>query len=318
MILLTGGTGFVGRHLAQQFVIDGRSVRVLSRRPGLIALPGVSWAAGDLNDPSSLAAALEGIHTVVHAAAKLAVRDRGAPELESINADGTAAIARAARAAGVRRFCQISSGGVYGDGATAVPHVESDEPRPGNAYERSKLAAERALISALAGSDVTWIVLRPQGLYAADRPATAAMFREVAARRVWIHGAPRVVVHPTYIDDLVSAVRLAIDCDTVERDVFNIGGSRALDLTELIALIGARMAHTPHQWRVPRFAGRSAAAIGRAWAALGTPPAALLRQGRAWINRAVSIDKARRVLGFEPVPLELGLDATAAQLRQAA
>jgi nucleoside-diphosphate-sugar epimerase len=319
VILLTGGTGFVGRHLLQQLMIDSRPVRVLSRTPGRVTLPDtISWVAGDLRDTASLQAALRGIDTVVHAAAMLpggALADR---DLESANAGGTDAIARAAREAGVARFVHISSAGVYGDGKTAAPHRESDAPSPGNAYERSKLAAERALAVALAGSGVSWTILRPQGLYGADRPATAALFREVATRRVWVHGSARVIVHPTYIADLVTAVALVIDRADLHGEVINVGGSRSLELRALIALIGARMDHTPYQVVLPHAAGRVAALLARGWTTFGTPPAVLTRQAREWINRAVSIEKARRLLDFEPLALESGLDQTVAQLRQAA
>ncbi|HEY8062891.1 MAG TPA: NAD(P)-dependent oxidoreductase [Gemmatimonadales bacterium] len=317
MILLTGGTGFVGRHLIHQFALDSRPVRVLSRTPGHVPVPaGVTWAAGDLRDVASLRVALHGVDTVVHAAAVLpgaALPDR---DLEAVNSGGTDALARAARDASVTRFIHISSAGVYGDGVTATPHRESDEPSPGNTYERSKLGAERALAAAFAGSSVAWTILRPQGLYGADRPATAAQFREVATRRIWIHASARVMVHPTYIADLVTAVVLVIDRADLHAEVINIGGSRPLELPELIELIGARMGHTPFQLVPPRAAGRVAAIVARGWTAFGTPPAALTRQAREWINRAVAIDKARRLLGFEPVGLEYGLDQTAMKLLQ--
>jgi nucleoside-diphosphate-sugar epimerase len=318
VILLTGGTGFVGRHLVQQLMLGSRPVRVLSRTPRRVSLPeGVSWAAGDLGDERSLRAALRGIDTVVHAAAVLpgsAITDQA---LESVNAAGTGAIARAACEAGVMRFVHVSSAGVYGDGITAAPHRETDPPSPGNAYERSKLAAERELVAALDRSDIAWTILRPQGLYGADRPATAAQFREVATRRVWIHGAARVVVHPTHITDLATALALVIDRPELHAEVINIGGSRSLDLRELIALIGARVGHTPVQLSLPRVAGRFAALVGRVWSAFGTPPAMLMRQGRGLVNRAVSTEKAHRLLDFVPLPLESGLDQTAAQLRMA-
>jgi nucleoside-diphosphate-sugar epimerase len=319
MILLTGGTGFVGRHLVQQLLLGFRPVRILSRTPGRVTLPdGVMWAAGDLADTESLHAALRGIDTVIHAAAVVPGGTVTERDLDFVNVNGTDAITRAARTAGVRRFIHVSSGGVYGDGFTPEPHRESDPPAPGNAYERSKLAAERALLAVLDGSNVAWTILRPQGLYAADRPATARQFREIATRRVWIHGAARVVVHPTHVTDLATVVGLVLERPDLRGEVINIGGSRALELRELIAMIGQRMHHTPHQVALPRMAGRFAGWLARGWSTFGTPPPALIRQSREWVNRAVSIDKARRLLDFTPVPLESGLDETAAQLRKAA
>jgi nucleoside-diphosphate-sugar epimerase len=317
VILVTGGTGFVGRHLVGQLVTDNRRVRVLSRTPGRVALPeGVSWARGELTDPASLRAALREVETVVHAGAALDEGPAAHAALERVNAAGTEAMARAAREAGVRRFVHISSAGVYGDGCTARPHQESDTPCPVTPYERSKLAAEAALAAALDGSSVRWTILRPQGLYGPDRPATAAFFRSVARRALWFHGPARVVVHPTYIEDLTAAVRRVLELDGPDGEIINIAGARSLEFPELISLIGARVGHVPTHITAPRWTRLPADLASRAWSALGQPPALLARSSRAWINRAVSIDKARRLLGFAPLALEHGLDRSAAELRR--
>ena len=316
MILLTGGTGFVGRHLARQFIADARRVRILSRAPGKAELPGtVSWAQGDITDPPSLREALVDVSTVIHAAAVLP--DAGTPDgvLARINADGTETLARIARGMAVRRFVHISSAGVYGDGFTASPHREDDTPAPATAYERSKLSAEQALGKALDGSRVSWTVLRPTGLYGSDRPATAAFFCRVARKKLWLHGPAHVLVHPTHITDLTAAVRLVLDRNDLHHEVINIGGARWLEYPELISLTGACIGHVPYQLCAPRWTEPIAAVAARAWGAIGNPPAVLARLSRRWVNRSVSIEKARRLLGFEPLALESGLDQTAAELR---
>ena len=316
MILLTGGTGFVGRHLARQFIADARRVRILSRAPGRVALPdGVSWAQGDLADAESLRGALLDVRTVVHAAAVLPGERTPDASLERINAHGTETLARIARGMAVRRFVHISSAGVYGDGFTASPHREDDTPAPATPYERSKLLAEQALDKALEGSRVSWTVLRPTGLYGSDRPATAAFFCKVAQKRLWLHGAAHVVVHPTHITDLTAAVRLVLDRNDLHREVINIGGARWLEYPELISLTGASIGHVPYQLCAPRWTEHITAVAARAWGAIGNPPAVLARLSRRWVNRSVSIEKARRLLGFEPLALESGLDQTAAELR---
>lgn len=317
MILLTGGTGFAGRHLVQQFVADGRVVRILSRSPAPASPAGaVSYAQGDLTDPQSLRSALAGVRTVVHAAAVVSSERASEALLDRVNAGGTGSLARMAREMGVRRFIHIGSAGVYGDGATATPHRETDAPGAGNAYERSKLSAERALASALEGSPVEWTILRATGLYGPERPATVATFREVVRKRIWIHGPARVLVHPTHIADLVQAVGLVVDRDGLHGEVINIGGARYVEHRELIALIGTSVGHTPLQLQAPGWTSGAARLASQAWGVFANPPARLARLSRACINRAVSIEKARRLLGFEPVALEWGLERTAAQLRE--
>ena len=319
MILLTGGTGFVGHHLARQFVTDDRRVRVLSRTPGRIVLPdGVSWALGNLTDLASLRSALRDVETVVHAGAVL--HDGLTPDtsLERVNTGGTETLARVARDMGVRQFVHISSAGVYGDGCTPSPHRESDIPVPGTPYERSKLSAEQTLITTLEGSQVNWTILRPQGLYGPDRPATAAFFRMVARKRLWLHGPAHVVVHPTHITDLTAAVRLVLDRNDLQHQVINIGGARWLEYSELISITGAFVGHLPYQLRAPRWTTQLAAVASRVWRVAGTPSAFVEKLSRTSINRAVSIEKAHRLLGFEPLALESGIDQTATELRRRA
>lgn len=317
MILLTGGTGFVGRHLVQQFIADGHHVRVLSRTPGRIALPAsASWVLGDLTDPDSLPAALCDVDIVVHAGGVLHEGSRSEASLERVNVGGTKAIARVARDSGVRKFVHISSAGVYGDGCTAAPHCESDTPAPVNPYERSKLSAEHALIATLEGSNVNWTILRPQGLYGPDRAATVDFFRAVATKRLWLHGPSRVVVHPTHIGDLTAAVQLVLDRNDLQHEIINIGGARWLEYCELVSLTGTSVGHVPFQICAPRWTRQIAAFTARAVRSVGRRHAPIERLSRAWINRAVSIEKARRLLGFEPLALESGLNQTATELRR--
>ncbi len=317
MILVTGGSGFVGRRLVSQLASSGHRVRVVSRRPGAVSFaPEVEVVGGDLEDAASLARAAAGAETVVHLAARVPGSTVPESMLERVNAAGTSALAGAARDARVRRFVHVGSAGVYGDGATLAPHRETDPPHPGNGYERSKLAAEAALRGELDGSEVRWTILRPAGVYGPGRPATASLFRQVARRRLWLHGPSVVIVHPTYVDDVVAAIRLVLGRDDVAGQIFNVGGERALDYMELVALIGARLGRSPMQLRAPAWSGRAAAAAAGLWRMLGAgAPARLERLGRPIVNRGLDISKARQVLAFEPVPLARGLDATAASLR---
>lgn len=286
MILLTGGTGFAGRHLALQLAAAGRPVRILSRAPDAARLPPhVAFAKGDLGDPASLRSALEGVDTVVHAAA--AVGDAPAADLQRLNVDGTAALARAARAGGVRRFVHLSSAGVYGDGPGSAPHREGGPTRAATPYERSKLAAEGALLEALGDSPVAWTILRPTGLYGPDRPATAAQFRDIARRRLWLHGTRRVVLHPTHVSDLVCVVARLLEGTAAHGEILNVGGERALEYQELIDLVAAR--------------------LGRMLLQLSAP--ALSR-----VSRAVDTSRVRALLGCPTKPLVAGVDETLAAL----
>ena len=203
----------------------------------------------------------------------------------------------------------MSSGGVYGDGETATPHRETDPPRPGNAYERSKLESEHAVIGALAGSNVSWVILRPAGIYGVDRPATQAFVNDVRTRRVWIHATPHVIVHPTHVSDVVQACVRATDDRSITEQIFNVGGERPLAFQELVALTAAALHVRAPQLVIPTWVGRPTAVVLESLlrAIKRAAPASLGRMRRGYVNRSLDIGRARQALGFAPMALDAGL-----------
>lgn len=144
-VLVTGGTGFLGRKLVLRLHATGRSVRVLARRPdaGLAAL-GVPVLATSLNDAAGLAAACKGVETVFHVAARVGVWGP-AEEFHRINVEGTRALLAVCRAQEVARLVHTSSPSVVYNGRDLAGADESLPlttacPSP---YPMTKAAAER-------------------------------------------------------------------------------------------------------------------------------------------------------------------------------
>ncbi|MEU2950753.1 NAD(P)-dependent oxidoreductase [Streptomyces sp. SID1034] len=159
LTLVTGATGQVGRRFVPRLLQNaapGDEVRVLVRdsaRGERFAELGAQVVIGDLRDTDVLGKAADGVDAVVNVAAAF----RGVPDEEAraVNRDAAIELGRAAVASGVRRFVQVSTGLVYGEGRGRAL-VESDETVPGGhlwgAYPESKGEAERAL-GALDGLD---------------------------------------------------------------------------------------------------------------------------------------------------------------------
>jgi UDP-glucose 4-epimerase len=162
LIALTGATGFVGRFLVRDLTRRGYRVRALLRRPADLPPETQSAVVGDLAAPRHMAEALREVDAVIHSAG-LAHAMSGVPEddYRSANTEATAAMARAAERAGIRRFVFLSS--IRAQSGPAAPGVltEADEPRPTDAYGRSKLEAERGL----AEGGLDWVALRPVLVY---------------------------------------------------------------------------------------------------------------------------------------------------------
>lgn len=283
IVLLTGAGGFVGRRMVPELLAAGYRVRAFGRRPlpERLRAPGLEELRGDLTDSRSLSGAVAGSTAVVHLAALLGDA-AGEAALHAVNVEGTRALARAARAAGVRAFLHLSSAGVYGDGEGEVPRAESTPLRPATPYERSKAQGEIALREELSASAVAWVMLRPGGIYGADRAASRDFVRTVQRRRIWLHGSARVLLHPTHVDDVASALHLALArAPEVGGTAFNIAGERAVTFPEWVDAIAARLGRRAAHIRLPR---------------------------KHTINRALDTSLARQRLAWEPIPMARGLD----------
>jgi nucleoside-diphosphate-sugar epimerase len=169
-VLVTGAAGFAGRVLVGEARRRGLDVRAAVRAPIAGWPAGVASAVvGDLAS-ADLSAALQGVDTVVHLAARVHVMKDGSADpladFRRVNVDATVRLARAAIRAGVRRFVFASSVKVLGDETpTGRAFDDSALPRPGDPYGRSKLEAELALAEVAAGGAIEVTVLRPVVMY---------------------------------------------------------------------------------------------------------------------------------------------------------
>jgi nucleoside-diphosphate-sugar epimerase len=157
LIALTGATGFIGQYLLRELPKRGYRLRVLLRRPSDVPLDCASAVVGDLARPQNMAAALADVDAVIHSAG-LAHAMSGRPEddYRVFNTEATIGLARAARRAGVRRFVFLSSIRAQCGPTSEQALTETMEPRPTEAYGRSKLAAEQGL----ADVGLDWAALR--------------------------------------------------------------------------------------------------------------------------------------------------------------
>lgn len=225
-ILVTGVTGKVGSRLARRLVERGHEVRGLVRDPSR-AESGFELCKGDLLDAPSLAKAAHGVDAVVHCAAFF--RGATAEEAHAVNDVGTRHLAEAARAAAVRRFVFASTGLVYGSNGNR-PAREDDPCHPVDGYPRSKLAAERYLLS-LEGLDVR--VLRLPFVYGdGDRHIEEV----VPLMRAFPPEQRMAIAH--HVDVAQAFVRV-LDAAAPAHRIYNVVDDEAPTIAEMFASVGA-------------------------------------------------------------------------------
>ena len=208
LVALTGGTGFVGSHVAEALVTAGWSVRALVRRPtsaGWLRGPGIETVTGDVRDPGTLGPLLRGASAVVHVAGKTGARSL--EDYRAANAGGTEKLVHATReGAPGAHFVLVSSLAAAGPSGAGAPVRPSDPPHPVSSYGVSKREGEEAVER----SGLPFTILRPSAVYGPRETAIRDLF--VAASRgfapVLAGGTPKIQLVYA-LDVAAAAVRAA-------------------------------------------------------------------------------------------------------------
>ena len=230
-LLVTGVTGFVGARLLPRLVEAGVDCRALVR--GGKEIPaGVMAVEGDLQDPASLARAVEGVSAIVHLAAVFRTPDDDL--IWRSNLDGTRHLIAATKAhAPDARFIMASTSNVY-NSDTPHPGREGDTVAPQQAYPASKLAAE----GELRASGLNWSILRFGFVHGDGDGHLEALPRYFASGIAKFHPAARMsVVHHR---DIATAVNLALT-GALDGHVVNVSDDAPTTFLELFELVGERL-----------------------------------------------------------------------------
>ena len=315
MILVTGGTGFIGSHLVERLVAQGRALRCLVRRAATAGnLPrSIELAHGDLESGAGLAEALRGVDTVIHLAG--VTKARTAADYQRGNAVATANLLRAAsHLDGIGRFVHVSSLAAAGPSTAGRPLTEADEPRPVSHYGRSKLAGEEAVRqSPLAERTV---IVRPPVVYGPRDQDVYQVIRTVA--RGWmaqIGAAPRRFSH-VYVGDLVDGLIAVADRANAGAggQVFYLANSAPVSWDEFGNVAARLMGRKVRTLAIPENAAYVLGLCAECWTHLSGKPGILSRDKvleaccAGWV---CDPGRARRELGFcASTSLEEGLRRT--------
>jgi len=248
-VLVTGASGFIGRPLTAALAQAGYNVRAAVRdRRGRQFPSGVEIAIlPDLARPVDWAPLVAGMDAGVHLAG-IAHVGPDVPEAiyDRVNHLATAELARAAAAAGVRRFVLMSSTRAQVGAASPEPLTENAAPLPTDAYGRSKLAAEAAVRTA----GMPWTILRPALVYGPGAKGNFASLMRVATLPVPLpFGAFSNRRSFLALDNLIAAVRFALEDPRAANETFLVADRQAISLGQLVSLLRAAAGRSP--WLLP-------------------------------------------------------------------
>jgi dihydroflavonol-4-reductase len=313
-VLVTGATGKVGYAIANALLERGDQVRALVRdqnRAASILPAGIEPIRGDVTDAGSLAAAVEGCELVFNS---MGMPEQWVPDeaiFDRVNAIGSGEVARAAKAAGVRRFLHTSTHDVFhadtGEGFDET--MLADYPK-GTAYERSKQHAEELVLAERDGMEV--VILNPSGVYGPTPSPTPSfenqVFEPVVRKR--LPAVPPGGTGYAYVDGVAAGHLLAADKgNDGERYILADGYASFRELAETAKRVAGR-GRIPPTMPVP--IAKAVAGIGAGISRVIRRPPLLPRGQLEYILWQAHPDssKAQRELGWTTTPLEEGVRKT--------
>lgn len=294
MILVAGGTGFLGRAIVSALRRDGHPVRVLSR--GTKSNPfvrdrGVEVVEGDVREAATLDAAMTGCDAVV-----IAVQFPGHPvevpkkglTYDEFDRKGTENLVAAAKKAGVQRLVYVSGAGA------------------GQARTEEWFVAKDRAEAAVRDSGITYTILRPSWVYGPrDKSLNRfAMFARMLPF-VPLPGPGTAKVQPVHVDDLGTAVALSLKLPAADNQVIEIGGPQLLSFRQIVRVMLGVMG--VHRFLLPSptpFVKLGAALLYR------LPGRPLSPRAVDFVNQEAPVDNRalHDLLGFHPRPLADGIE----------
>ncbi|MDQ0739335.1 NAD-dependent epimerase/dehydratase family protein [Pseudomonas sp. W4I3] len=247
-ILLTGGTGFVGRPLLESLVTAGYPFVNVTRRDSALVLPGVQTCViPTLSGDNNWSASLQGVEVVIHSAGRAHIMNETHSNplqaFREVNVDATLNLARQAAEAGVKRFIFLSSIKVNGEETDKNRAFKpSDAPAPLDDYGVSKLEAEQALMALAKQTEMNVVIIRPVLVYGPDVKANFEKmlatvdkglplpFRTINNRRSLV-----------FIDNLIDLIHVCIHHPKASNRIFLVSDGEDLSIGQILEKLALAM-----------------------------------------------------------------------------
>lgn len=258
IIAVTGGTGFIGRHLIACHLARGDEVRYLTRKTDIPIISGAHAIIGDINDILVLSALVKGVDVLYHCAAEL----HNTEKMIITNVEGTQTLLDVARGE-IKRWVQLSSTGVYG----SKPENDVNENtniKPENDYECSKATADQLVFQAVSKGYFEGVILRPSNVYGVDM-SNQSLFQLIKmVKRGWFFfiGKKGAIANYIHIDNVIEALLLCATKPLAAGDCVDYIVSDDRTLEDFIAIIASELMVSYSSMRFPELIVRAIAIMG--------------------------------------------------------
>jgi dihydroflavonol-4-reductase len=307
--LLTGGGGFIGRHLVAHLREAGSDVRAIARSERSAAAlrdAGCEVVVGDVLDMAAMTDAMRGCDVAYHLAGdyRVGIRREDRPAMEAANVTATERVIEAALAAGVARIVHVSTINAFGDTGYRVVDETYERPRPYryvSFYDETKHRAHVAAHDRIAaGAPV--LVAMPGGVYGpGDHSSLGGVLKDAAEGRLRALTFGDAGLNMAHVEDIAAGLALVGEGGRVGQ-AYVLGGE-ITTLAELVRRVSAIAGQRPPSISTPTWMLRAAAPLVRR---IG-PDLGELVTASAGVTYWASDAKARRELGYAPRDLEAGL-----------
>ncbi|MDJ1008317.1 MAG: NAD-dependent epimerase/dehydratase family protein [Paracoccaceae bacterium] len=303
-VLVTGATGFTGRHLVRTLCDTGANVRAIVRassdRSGLGDLP-VEFFEGEVYDPEVALRASEGVNYIFHVAAAFREAKVGDEIYGLVHVESTKNLARAVTGSpGFKRFVHVSTMGVHGHIETP-PADETSRFAPGDLYQETKVEGELWIRDHAEKTGMPLTVIRPCGIYGPGDRRLLKVFKMARLPIVPLLGlGSKGLYHLVHVRDLVDFMVLAARHEATLGEVYLCGAAEPIRLRDMIGVIAEKLGTAPRFLRLPVtpffVAGDICEAVCKPFGI--EPPIYRRRVAFFTKDRAFDTSKMRRHTGF--------------------
>jgi nucleoside-diphosphate-sugar epimerase len=312
-IVVTGATGFLAQNLIPALQDRGHRVRALvlpSEDANWLRERGVAIHPGDVRQPETLIEPMRGADAVFHTAALMAMW-RPMPVHYAVHVTGTENVCRAALDAGIKRLVHLSSAITYTLGRGQPIREDAPQEPLHEPHAVTKAQGDKLVQRMIAEDGLPAVIIRPEAMFG---PHDRINFRRLADRlragKGIIIGSGQNAVPFVYVTDVVQGLLLALEHPRAVGQAYNITNDQTLTEEEFLNAIAEAVGGKAPRIRVPYRALYSAAYFAELIATVTNREPAVTRHGVQMFgsHNPLSIDKARRELGYEPqVPLREGI-----------